>query len=297
MKNAYAVLLAVLAAASLTGAKVLDTLVIQGLSVQQPTLVRNSIGLREHADFNAQDVQQALKNLYKLGYFKTADFYVTKESDSSASLSLVLVEYPMVEAIELSGNKKVPKKDLVEKMTIKKGSVCSDALLFENTVILKKLYAQKGFHLADIRTEAMPTRIPGNVLVKFKFNDGPKVLIKKIKFKGNTAFKEGKLKWTFKTKERQFFWGGDFDEEQYKNNLDSLILFYNDQGYMDARVVQRQHVVRAEPERPVRFHRAFRGETVRHRRFLFHGQQGDRNGQAHKHGPHEEGETVPEKQV
>jgi outer membrane protein insertion porin family len=237
MKNAYAVLLAVLAAASLTGAKVLDTLVIQGLSVQQPTLVRNSIGLREHADFNAQDVQQALKNLYKLGYFKTADFYVTKESDSSASLSLVLVEYPMVEAIELSGNKKVPKKDLVEKMTIKKGSVCSDALLFENTVILKKLYSQKGFHLADIRTEAMPTRIPGNVLVKFKFNDGPKVLIKKIKFKGNTAFKEGKLKWTFKTKERQFFWGGDFDEEQFKNNLDSLILFYNDQGYMDARVV------------------------------------------------------------
>lgn len=237
MKNAHAALLAVLAVAMLAGAKILDTLVIQGLWVKQPSLVRNSIGLREHTDFNAQDVQQALKNLYKLGYFKSADFYVTKETDSSASLTLALGEYPMVEVVELSGNKRLTKKDLEEKMTMKKGSVCSDALLFENTVILKKLYAQKGFHLADIKTETMPTKIPGNVLVKFKFNDGPKVLIKKIMFKGNTAFKEGKLKWTFKTKERQFFWGGDFDEEQFKNNLDSLILFYNDQGYVDARVV------------------------------------------------------------
>ena len=238
MKNVHAALLALLTVASLAGAKLLDTLVVQGLSVQQPSLVRNSIGLREHAEFTAQDIQQAVKNLYRLGYFKSVDFSVTREGDSSASLSLVLGEFPMVEAIELAGNKKIGKKDLEEKMTMKKGSVCSDALVFENVVILKKLYAQKGFLLADIKTETIPTKIPGNVLVKYKFADGPKVVIKKIMFKGNTAFKEGKLKWTFKTKERQFFWGGDFDEEQYKNNLDSLIMFYNDQGYMDARVVR-----------------------------------------------------------
>jgi|WetSurMetagenome_2_1015567.scaffolds.fasta_scaffold00149_20 outer membrane protein insertion porin family len=238
MKNIHAVFLAVLAASAFAGAKVLDTLVIKGLSVQQPSLVRNGIGLREHADFTAQDVQSAVKSLYRLGYFKTVDFYVTNETDSSASLELDLSEYPMAEAVELVGNKKMAKKDIEEKMTMKKGAVCSDALLFENRTIIKKLYEQKGFLLADVKAETMPTKIPGNVLVKFKINDGPKVLIKKIYFKGNTAFKESKLKWTFKTKERQFFWGGDFEEEQYKNNLDSLILWYNDQGYMDARVVR-----------------------------------------------------------
>ncbi len=209
-----------------------------GLSVQQPTLVRNSIGLREHADFTAQDIQQAVKSLYRLGYFKSVDFYVTKETDSSASLTLTLAEYPMVEAIELSGNKKLGKKDLEDKMTIKKGAAGSDALIFENVTIIRKLYEQKGYLLADITTESIPTKIPGNVLVKFKFNEGPKVVIKKISFTGNKAFKEGKLRWTFKTKERQFFWGGDFDEDQYHNNLDSLILFYNDQGYVDAHVVR-----------------------------------------------------------
>ena len=237
MKNVHVIILALCAVVTLAGAKKLDTLTIQGLSVQQPNLVRNSIGLREHAEFNAQDIQLAVKNLYRLGYFKTVDFFITKENDSSASLELRVTENPMVEVMELSGNKKITKKDAEEKMTMKKGTVCSDALLFENVVILKKLYAQKGYLLADIKTEAIPTKIPGNVLVKYKFNEGPKVVVKKIMFTGNHAYKEGKLKWTFKTKERQFFWGGDFDEEQYRLNLDSLVMFYNDQGYVDARVV------------------------------------------------------------
>jgi outer membrane protein insertion porin family len=121
---------------------------------------------------------------------------------------------------------------------MKKGMTCTDALIFDNAQIIKKLYGQKGYLLVDIKPEIMPTKIPGNVLVKMKINDGPKVVLKKIYFRGNTALKEGKLKWTFKTKERQFFWGGDFDQEQYKNNLDTLVFFYNDLGYIDAHIVK-----------------------------------------------------------
>jgi outer membrane protein insertion porin family len=225
-------------AVSLAGAKVLDTLVIEGLTWQQPTTVRNSIALREHAEFTASDIQQAIKSLYKLGYFKTVDFYVTRESDSSASLRCVLAENSTVEVIEFSGNKKLKQKDFEEKMTMKKGMMCTDALIADNAQIIRKLYAQKGFLLVDIKPEIMPTKIPGNVLVKMKINDGPKVVLKKIYFRGNSALKEGKLKWTFKTKERQFFWGGDFDQDQYKNNLDTLIFFYNDLGYIDAHIVR-----------------------------------------------------------
>jgi outer membrane protein insertion porin family len=238
MKHAFRSLILTAAVWHCSSAKVLDTLMVEGLVVQQQSSVRNSILLREHADFTPQDVQQATKTLYKLGYFKSVDFFVTGERDSSASLLCKVAEYPIVEKIEFSGNKALKPKDFEEKMTMKKGSICSEALVFDNTLIIKKLYGQKGHLLADIKPEIMPTRIPGNVLVKIKISEGPKVLIKKITFKGNKAYKEGKLKWTFKTKERQFFWGGDFDEEQYRNNLDSLIMFYNDQGYIDARVAK-----------------------------------------------------------
>lgn len=242
MKYWYTVLLGalcvLLCAAPGATAKILDTLVIDGLSIHQPSLVRNTITLREKAEFTPADIQAAIKSLYKTGFFKSVDFYVSKEADSSASLLLKVAEYPTCEVIEFSGNKKVGKKDLEEKMTLKKGMELSDALLFENVNIIRKLYAAKGYLLVDITTDIIPTKIPGNVLVKFKVNDGPKVVVRKITFTGNIALKEGKLKSKFKTKEKKLFWGGDFDADQYKSNLDSLILYYNDLGYIDARIVR-----------------------------------------------------------
>jgi len=43
-------------------------------------------------------------------------------------------------------------------MTMKKGQVLSDALLFDNVNIIKKLYAQKGYLLAESLTRLFPQR-------------------------------------------------------------------------------------------------------------------------------------------
>jgi outer membrane protein insertion porin family len=232
------VLGALMCAVLATDAKMLDTLAIEGCVVHEPSVVRNGISLREKAEFSPSDIQMAIKSLYKTGLFKTVDVFVTREADSSASLLIKVTENPVCEVIEFSGNKKLKKKDFEEKMTLKKGVELSDALLFDNVNIIRKLYEQKGYLLVDITTDVIPTKIPGNVLVKFKINDGPKVVVRKIAFTGNVAVKEAKLKSKFKTKEKKIFWGGDFDVDQYKSNLDSLILYYNDLGFIDARVVR-----------------------------------------------------------
>ena len=224
--------------AAIGHAKILDTLVIEGLSIHQNSVVRNSMTLREKSEFSPADIQLAVKSLYKTGFFKTVDFFVTKETDSAATLLLKLTEYPVCEAIEFSGNKKLKAKDFEEKMTLKKGADVTDALLFDNITVIRKLYEAKGYLLVEITTELVPSKIPGNVRVRFKIADGPKVVVKKVFFKGNVAVKESKLKSTFKTKEKKLFWGGDFDADQYKLHCDSLIMFYNDLGYIDAKIVK-----------------------------------------------------------
>ena len=216
--------------------KKLDTLAVEGLFIQQPYTVYNAVSLKKGAEFTGADIQMAIKSLYKLGVFRSVDFFVTKEADSAASLLCKVVEFPIIEAIEYSGNKKVKQKDFEEKMTMKKGQVLSDALLFDNVNIIKKLYAQKGYLLAEITHALVPTKVPGNVIAKFSIREGAKVVVKQIAFKGNVDMKESKLKSKFKTKEKKLFWGGDFDQDLYKSHLDSLILFYNDEGYVDARI-------------------------------------------------------------
>jgi outer membrane protein insertion porin family len=230
------VLLAIACVSALAYPKRLDTLAIEGLFIQQPYTVYNAVSLKKGAEFTSADVQMAIKSLYKLGVFRSVDFYVTKEADSTASLLCKIVEFPVLEALEYSGNKKLKQKDFEEKMTVKKGQVLSDALLFDNVNIIKKLYAQKGYLLAEITPALVPTKVPGNVIAKFSIKEGAKVIVKQVTFKGNVDIKESKLKSKFKTKEKKLFWGGDFDQDLYKSHLDSLILFYNDEGYVDARI-------------------------------------------------------------
>jgi outer membrane protein insertion porin family len=222
---------------SIAYCKTIDTLTIEGLFIQQRPVIENAIGMKKGAEFSSPDIQSAIKKLYRLGLFRTVDMYVTTETDSAVSLLCKVTEYPMIESIDFSGNKKFKRKELEEKMTLKKGQILSDALVFDNVNIFKKLYEQKGYLLIDITSELVQTKIPGNIAVKFKINENEKVMVKSVTFKGNVDIKESTLKSKFKTKEKKWFWGGDFDKALYKSHLDSLIIYYNELGYVDARIV------------------------------------------------------------
>ena len=236
MKRFGLIGLCVLLCASALLAKKLDTLAITGLSIYQPSVVKNSIGFKTGDEFTALDVQNGIKNLYRLGLFKTIDFYVENETDSSVGLRVAVEEYPIVESYEFSGNKNLKKEELEEKLTVKKGTTLTDALVADNVQIIRKFYSEKGYLLADVSATKKPSQIPGNVLLTISVKEGSKVKIKKITFKGNLAFKENKIKDEFKTKEDAWWRSSEFDREGNQRNLDTLIMFYNDQGYLDAAV-------------------------------------------------------------
>jgi outer membrane protein insertion porin family len=221
-----------------TEAKVLDTLVIEGLSINSPGVVRNALEIREKREFTPSDIQESLRRLYALGLFKSIDFLILNENDSSASLKLSLVENSICENIEYSGNKKLKVKDFEEKLTLKKGQILTDVLLLKNEQILRSLYAEKGYNLVDIKTEQINTKIPGNVILKFSIKENAKVRIANIVFSGNKQIPSSKILRKFKTKEHRWWRGGEFKQDVYKAHLDTLIMFYNDLGYLDASVVK-----------------------------------------------------------
>lgn len=218
-------------------AKILDTLVIEGLSINSAGVVKNALQIHEKRPFVASDVQESIRRLHALGLFKSIDFLILNESDSSASLKLVVVENPICESIEYSGNKKLKVKDFSEKITLKKGQILTDLILHKNEKILRDLYTEKGYNLVEIKTEKIETKIPGNVIVKFDIKENSKVKIKHIAFTGNSQVKSSKLLKKFKTKEDRWWRGGEFKKDIYKEHLDTLVMFYNDLGFLDASIV------------------------------------------------------------
>lgn len=221
----------------LTKAKTLDTLVVRGLRINSQDKVRSAIPLRPGADFTASDVQESIKKLSELQLFRAIDVFVGAESDSGASLIIKVEEFPFCESIEYVGCKKFKAKDFEEKMPIKARQIVSDNDVFRGQQCIKEMYAKKGYLLADVAVERVPSKVPGNVVLKFVITEGARVKIRNITFKGNKGVKESKLKGKFKTKESRWWRSGDFDEELYRSHLDSLVMYYNDLGYLDASIV------------------------------------------------------------
>lgn len=219
--------------------KVLDSILIEGLSTHSPTVIRNALEVKVGSALNSNDIQESIRRIYGLSLFKNIDFYVVNENDSSVVLKVVVEEYPVCEGIEYSGNRKIKKKDFEEKVTLlKKGQVVTDDILFDLKKKVMELYEEKGYNLARIEPELVKSKIPGNVFVNLKIDEGPRVRIVDIVIKGNKEVDASKLKRKFKTKEKKLFNSGEFNRELYREHLDTLVYYYNDLGYLDANIVK-----------------------------------------------------------
>lgn len=219
-------------------AKTVDKIEIQGLSINSPDVVRNALEVREGKEFRSTDIQESIKRLYGTGLFSSVDFIIISETDSNISLRLRLAENQIFESIEYKGNKKIKVKDFDEKITLKRGQILTDLDIHEMKSQLKNMYQDKGYNLAEFKIEKVATKIPGNIILKVDIDEGPRVRVQSIVFKGNEKIGEKKLKRKLKTKERKIWRRGEYSEDLFKAHLDTLIMFYNDEGFLDASVVK-----------------------------------------------------------
>ncbi|MDG5815755.1 outer membrane protein assembly factor BamA [Chitinispirillales bacterium ANBcel5] len=221
-----------------THGKILDTLKIEGLVHTREAVVRNTIPLRSGASFASTDVQEAIRTLFAMGAFRSVDFYITEESETNASLLLKVEEYPLCLSIEFHGNRRLKTDELEEDLGLVPNQVASDALLHKTVSNIRDKYIEEGHRLVEIDVELVDAKIPGTAIAKYTIDEGPRVRISEISFKGNSHISDSRLSREFNTKERTWwlFRRGYFDETLYRSHLDSLVMFYNEQGYLDAAI-------------------------------------------------------------
>jgi len=228
------VMLLLFAAAS--GAKVLDALKIEGLVVTTAEVVLNTIELKEGQPFTPSDVQESIRRLYRTGNFRSVDFFVEEETGESVKLTLKLEEFPVVDKVEFHGNRKIKRKELEKKELLKLHRHISDAALHKSKRTLSEMYADKGYHLAEIEAAVINTSVPGNAIVRYDIKEGPRVKIRSIVFNGNEDVSQKWLEKRFKTKSNRWWRSGDFNRELYNSHLDTLMMHYHERGFLDAAI-------------------------------------------------------------
>lgn len=186
-------------------------------------------------------ISNAITRLWSQRMFADVKIGASIEGDS-LDLELFLKERPRVYNWDFEGISKGKKKDLTEKLKLKRGNELSDYVIDKNKKLIKKYWEDKGFRNAevDVRIENDSVRAQA-VNVTFLIDRKKRVKIGKINFTGNEQFPSRRLRRTFKKthqKSINFFKGAKLNEPDYENDKELLIDFYNSKGYRNAHIVR-----------------------------------------------------------
>lgn len=191
------------------------------------------------------EISTIVTRLWLNRYFQDVAVFADSLSADKDSIYLTISvkERPRVSKWTFSGVKSGEKKDLQERLKLRKAGEFSEYVSKTSCDIIKRFYKEKGFLDVKVVPEVVKDTIIKNAIkVNFNVDRGNKIKVKTINFIGNNEeVKDYKLarsmKKTKSAKFYNFFSSKKFDEKEYPNDKKNLISAFNEAGYRDARLI------------------------------------------------------------
>jgi outer membrane protein insertion porin family len=216
---------------------------ILGLSVEGNTttdagLIRAHSGLTVGKDITGDDIQTAVKQLWKLNLFSDVQIVEDEVVADGVYVMIKVAEYPRLERLEIKGNRKLKGEDLTALLQLTEGQVVRpfDLVRLENR--LRSKYTEMGYLLAEIEMQQFTSEETSRQVVEVNIREGKKVKVRRVEFIGNSAFSDNKLRGRIKTRKKSFFRSGEYKLEKIEEDKDRLITYYQSHGYRDIEIVR-----------------------------------------------------------
>ena len=201
----------------------------------------------------SDELSNVVRRLWLQRFFEDVSLEIDSLNTArdSAWFRVRIKERPRVSRWSFSGVKSGERKDIEERLNLRRGGEFSEYVEKTSADIIKRYFAEKGFLLCDVKAEVQRDSIVKNAIrVNFAIDKGEKVRIKEINFIGNDHVGEFKIaramKKTKSPKIYNFFHSKKFDQKEYINDKKGAVSAFNEAGYRDARLV-RDSVYFVEP--------------------------------------------------
>ncbi len=192
-------------------------------------------GIKVGTNLEDDDLNLALKNLYKTNYFEDV-----KIETSNNLIQIKIVENPIIQSIVINGVKNKSIKQKLKEI-VKKSEKYPFLLnkVKEQENYLLNIVRSSGFYFASIDTKII-NNDNNSIDLFYDFKLGDRAIIKKINFYGNKKFKDSKLRNIIKSEEGKFwkFITSDkyLDERKVKQDENLLKNFYQNKGYFNVKI-------------------------------------------------------------
>ena len=218
-------------------AQVLNKIKFDGLIHLSQEVASEIIELQKGDFLDIEIVDNAVKKLYKQGYFK--DIWV--EDVGSGDIIFHFIEKPTVANVELEGIGSNDREIIRDFLEMKKGEVFDDEKATFSKLRIVKFYEAKGYFdtVVEHEVEVLSDRA---IKVTFLINRGEKIFIKSVTLYGAKNLKYSDIEPKVANKEAEWIpwmWGfndGKLMLHDLQYDSDRIKDVYMEYGYLDANI-------------------------------------------------------------
>lgn len=210
-------------------------------------------GLRkgEEVYVPGERLSQVVKKMWDLKLFSDIRIFATDiigdpDDDiiDTINLEINIIEVPNLNDVTIEGLRKGQIKDLKNELKLTKGRKATENLVTTTRSFIEDKYRKKGFLYADakVKTRTVEDTAGSNIVnMKIDIDKGNKVKISDITFDGNEQLSDKELRGAMSNTKKKFFLRvfkrSKYVEEDFQEDLLSVVDKYKENGYRDARVV------------------------------------------------------------
>jgi len=217
------------------GEIIVKELGVQGNRRVQEAVILGRVSAKVGGPFVPPRLADDIRAIFALGFFDDVQAKV-EDFEGGVKLTFVVTERPFVRDLNFVGNKRLDSGALQEKIDVKLGTVYNPVEVTRAAEKLKEAYEEQGYFEAGVTPDV--AKLPdGDVSVTFRVAEGRKMTIDKIIIEGAQGLKPDKIKEIMLTQEREFFiLRGTVQRQKLDQDIERIVTFYNDNGYVQARV-------------------------------------------------------------
>lgn len=232
---ALAGVMATASAQSISSGDPIQEIRIEGNQRIEPETVRSYMQINPGDPFDAQRIDQALKNLFATGLF--ADVNFRRDSDA---LVVTVTENPIINKLAFEGNKRLDDDALQQEVQLRPRVVYTQARVQADVKRILDLYRRSGRFAATVEPKIIKLD-QNRVNLVFEINEGDVTEVRRIDFVGNKVFSDSDLRDEIVTQEYAFYrflnTNDTYDPDRLTVDKEALRKFYLANGYADFRVV------------------------------------------------------------
>lgn len=209
---------------------------------EQTILTTSGLKVGDQIIIPGEKFSSIIQKLWGYKLFSDINIYIQRIEGNTVFLELAIKEIPSLTDVTITGVRSKKGETIIKDAELKKGAKVNESFISNTKYYITNKYKKEGYLNTKVTIDTkVDTTDANGVKMLIHIDRGDKVKIGSISFEGNEKFSDAKLRRKLKkTKQRTLgrFWKrSKYVANQYSEDLVSLVDFYKENGYRDARVI------------------------------------------------------------